>query len=81
MGMEGSTIAKVVLYALLSALKVGAECLLPGILIDSQNVEGMTGCYNKTKYSGVYSTTVWTLEGVDIAPGGTSSIVADVVSN
>lgn len=60
---------------------VGATCLLSSMSIETTTGGlAISGCYRETVYGGLYETTVWTLEGSDIADSGTAAIVADLVS-
>ena len=60
---------------------VGAICLLPSMSIKTTTGGlSISGCYRETVYLGLYQTTVWTIEGQDIADTGTAAIVADLVS-
>lgn len=61
---------------------VGAMCLLPSMSIETTTGGlSISGCYRETVYLGLYQTTVWTIEGQDIADTGTAAIVADLVSS
>lgn len=69
-----------VLCALLSGKRAGATCPLSSMSIETTE-EGLTisGCYREIVFGGLYETTVWTIEGRDVADTGTLAIVADLV--
>eukprot|EP00904_Undaria_pinnatifida_P007667 jgi/Undpi1/402/HiC_scaffold_1.g00398.m1 len=61
---------------------VGATCLLSSMSIETTTGGlAISGCYRETVYGGLYETTVWTLEGSDIADSGTAAIVADLAGS
>lgn len=64
---------------LLCAATVDAVCPFTELWIDSVNLAGISGCFVETIYFGLHATTVWTLGGVDIAPSGTTGIIAEMV--
>lgn len=39
----------------------------------------ISGCYRATVYYGLFETTVWTMDGLDVVATGTTAIVADLV--
>lgn len=55
-----------------------ALCTLPSMSIESDLT--ISGCYVKTVYSGLYETTVYTIEGRDVVDTGTKAILASNVS-
>lgn len=72
----------VALGTLLSTTAAGALCTLPSIFIETttEGIINVSGCYRESVYSGLYETTVWTIEGRDVAATGTKAILADLVS-
>lgn len=70
----------VVLCTLLSGKRVGAECALSSMSIET--TEGglaISGCYRESVFRGIQETTVWTIEGEDVEDTGTTAIMANLV--
>lgn len=68
------------LFTLLSVVGVqhtSAMCGQPLMSIETTTA-GLTisGCYNESRYAGLYETTIYTIEGMDISDAGSTAILA-----
>lgn len=75
--MERRRVNLVASWVLLSGSTAWGACDA-NLYIDS--AEGIAGCYQESAFLGLYQTTVWTLDGLDVVEAGTAAIAAELVS-